>query len=168
MLIICDYLFWWVIIRDYLFKFCSYKLFISWRYYVMSKFKIVTCHFSFLISHFSYKAKAFGKSFKGVKNVYYQYYKSFNCGENFDKKIFFLLFSVLDKIRLSSRSATTLISQQPWKHKAAATLISNHKLQNNCSLKKYISEHKYKNYVNSCEFIDNKWCFNNKKCFYCY
>ena len=82
-----------------------------------------------------------------------QYCKSFTCGENFDKKILFFWFSVLDKIRLSSRSATTLISQQPWKHKAAATLISNHKLQNNCSLKKYISEHKCKNYVNLCEFM---------------
>ena len=80
--------------------------------------------------------------------------KSFTCGENFDKKILFFWFSVLDKIRLSSRSATTLISQQPWKHKAAATLISNHKLQNNCSLKKYISEHKCKNYV-------NLWIINN-------
>ena len=53
--------------------------------------------------------------------------------------------SVLDRIKLSSRLATTLISQQSWKHKAAATLISNHKLQNNCSPKKYISEHKCKN-----------------------
>ena len=42
--------------------------------------------------------------------------------------------------------------------------ISNHKLQNNCSLKKHISEHKYKNYVNFYEFIDNK-CFNNKNVF---
>ena len=138
----------------------------------MSKFKIVICHFLFLISHFSLlishfsfvifhlsfviQAKTFDKSFEGVKNVYYQYCKSFTCGENFDKKILFFWFSVLDRIRLSSRSATTLISQQPWKHKAAATLISNHKLQNNCSLKKYISEHKCKNYVNSCEFMDNK------------
>ena len=39
------------------------------EYQVMSTFKIV-------ISHFSFKAKAFDKSFKGVKNVYYQYYKS--------------------------------------------------------------------------------------------
>ena len=39
--------------------------------------------------------------------------KAFTCGENFDKK-----------------------------YRAAATLISNHKLSNNCSLKKYISEHK--------------------------
>ena len=132
----------------------------------MSPFKIVIYHLSFLISHLSYKAKAFDKSFKDGKMC--QYCKSFTFGENFDKKYYFFWFSVLDKIRLSSRSATTLISQQPWKHKAAATLISNHKLQNNCSLKKYISEHKYKNYVNSCEFIDNKWCFNNKKCFYCY
>ena len=46
----------------------------------------------------------------------------------FDKKVLVFWFSVLDRIRLSSRSATTLISQQPWKHKAAATLISNHKL----------------------------------------
>ena len=40
--------------------------------------------------------------------------KAFTYGENFDKK-----------------------------YRAAATLISNHKLSNNCSLKKYISEHKY-------------------------
>ena len=33
-------------------------------------------------------------------------------------------------------------NQQPWKHKAVATLISNHKLQNNCSLKKCISKHR--------------------------
>ena len=39
-------------------------------------------------------------------------------------------------------------NQQPRKHKVAATLINNHKLQNNYSLKKYISEHKCKNYVN--------------------
>ena len=50
----------------------------------MSTFKM-----SILISHLSYKAKAFDKSFKGIKNVHYQYYKSFICGENFDKKIFF-------------------------------------------------------------------------------
>ena len=31
-----------------------------------------------------------------------------------------------------------------------------YKKENNCSLKKYISEHKYKNYVNLDEFIDNK------------
>ena len=69
------------------------------------------------------------------------------------KKNIFFWFSVLDSIRLSSRSATTLINQQPWKHKAAATLISNHKLQNNCYLKKYISEYKCKNYVNLSEFM---------------
>ena len=62
-------------------------------------------------------------------------------------------FSRFLRIRLLNKSATTLISQQPWKHKAGATLISNHKLQNNCFLKKYISEHKYNNYVNSCEFM---------------
>ena len=39
--------------------------------------------------------------------------KAFSCGENFGKK-----------------------------DRAAAKLISNHKLLNNCSLKKYISEHK--------------------------
>ena len=35
------------------------------------------------------------------------------------------------------------IEQQPWKHKAAVTLISSHKSknQNNCSLRKCISEH---------------------------
>ena len=42
-------------------------------------------------------------------------------------KIYFFA-SVSDKIRLSSRSATTLMSQQPWKHKVVATLICNHKL----------------------------------------
>ena len=54
-------------------------------------------------------------------------------------KKYYFFDSVLDRIRLSSRSATTL--------------ISNHKLQNNCSLKKYISKYKYKNYVNLCEFM---------------
>ena len=36
--------------------------------------------------------------------------KAFTCGENFDKEIFFFSGSVLDRIRLLSRSATTLIS----------------------------------------------------------
>ena len=36
--------------------------------------------------------------------------KSFTCGENFNKKILFFSGSVLDKIRLLGRSATTLIS----------------------------------------------------------
>ena len=71
----------------------------------------------------------------------------------FDKKVLVFWFSVLDRIRLSSRSATKLISQQPWKHKAAATLISSHKLQNNCFIKKYISGHRCKNDVNLCEFM---------------
>ena len=71
----------------------------------------------------------------------------------FDKKVLVFWFSVLDRIRLSSRSATTLISQQTWKHKAAATLISSHKLQNNCFIKKYISGHRCKNDVNLCEFM---------------
>ena len=44
----------------------------------------------------SYKAKAFDKSFKGVKNMYYQYYKNFTCGENFDKKNFFFSNSVFE------------------------------------------------------------------------
>ena len=52
--------------------------------------------------------------------------KSFICGKNLDKKKYFF-GSFLDRIRLSSGSVTTLISQQPWKHKAAATRISNHK-----------------------------------------
>ena len=78
----------------------------------MSTFKIVISHLSFVISHFPYKAKAFDKSFKRVKNVYYQYYKSFTCGENFDKIIFFFQVQFL-RIRLLFRSATTLISQQP-------------------------------------------------------
>ena len=42
-----------------------------------------------------------------------QYCKSFTCGENFGKK-----------------------------YRAAAKLISNHKLQNNCFVKKCISKHK--------------------------
>ena len=129
---------------------------------------VLEINLSFLIFHLSYKSKVLDKSFKGVKNVYYQYHKNFTCGENFDKKnIYFFQVQFL-RIGLLNRSATTLISQQPWKYEAVATLISNHKLQNNYSLKKYISEYKCKNYVNSCEFIDNKWCFNNKKCFYCY
>ena len=32
--------------------------------------------------------------------------KTFTCGESFDKKILFFLGSVLDRIRLLSRSAT--------------------------------------------------------------
>ena len=55
-----------------------------------------------------------------------QYCKSCTCDENFDKKY---------------RAAAKLISNHE-KHKAAATLISSHNLQNNCSLKKCISEHK--------------------------
>ena len=74
--------------------------------------------------------------------------KSFTCGKILIKKYYFFG------------------SEQLWKHKTVAILISNHKLQNSCSLKKHISEHKYKNYVNLCEFMGNKWCFNNKKCFY--
>ena len=79
----------------------------------MSTFKIVISHLSFVISHFPYKAKAFDKSFKGVKNVYYQYYKSFTCGENFDKKNIIFFQAQFLRIRLLNRSATTLISQQP-------------------------------------------------------
>ena len=90
---------------------------------------------------------------------FWKYY--FFSGSVFENITFFQVQFL--RIRLLNRSATTLISQQPWKHKAAATLTSNHKLQNNCSLKKYISEHKYKNYVNLCKLIYNKWCFNNKK-----
>ena len=82
--------------------------------------------------------------------------KVFTCGENFYKKYVFR-FSFW-KSSFFSGSVFKLISEQPWKYKAAATLISNHKLQNNCSLKKYISEHKYKNYVNSCEFM---WIYVN-------
>ena len=107
----------------------------------------------FIIYHLS-KSKAFDKSIKGIENVYYQYYKSFTCGENFDKKNIIFFQAQFLRIRLLNRSATTLISQQPGKHKAAAaTLISNHKLQNNCSLKKNISEHKCKNYVNLSKFM---------------
>ena len=78
-------------------------------------------------------------------------------------KIFFPRFSFENiiffqvqfwKKNFFSGSVFELISQQPWKHKAAATLINIHKLLNNCSLKKYISKHKYKNYVNLCEFIN--------------
>ena len=136
----------------------------------MSKFKIVICHLSFLISHFSFlisylsffiyhllfKQRLLINLLKGLKMCIINIANVLLVVKILIKKILFFWFSVLDKIRLSSRSATTLISQQPWKHKAAATLISNHKLQNNCSLKKYISEHKCKNYVNWCEFMDNK------------
>ena len=45
------------------------------------------------------------------------------------------------------------------------TLINNYKLLINCPLKKYISKHYYKKYVNSCKFIDNKCRFNNKNVF---
>ena len=57
--------------------------------------------------------------------------KSFTCGKILIKKYYFFG------------------SEQLWKHKTVATLIS----KNNCSLKKYFSEHKYKNYVNLCEFM---------------
>ena len=130
----------------------------------MSTFKIVISHFSFLICHT--KQRLLINLLKGLKMCIINITKVLFAVKTLIKKYFFQVQFL--RIRLLNRSATTLISQQPWKHKAAATLISNHKLQNNCSLKKYISEHKYKNYVNSCEFIDNKWCFNNKKCFYCY
>ena len=148
-----------IFMSDCLFEFCSYKLFMSYRWlniklWVRLRLSFVICHFLFFISHLSYKAKTFDKSFKGVKNVYYQYYKSFTCDENVDKKTLFFLQVQFLKILFFSGSVFELISQQPWKHKAAAaTLISNHKLQNNCSFKKCISEYKCKNYVNSCEFI---------------
>ena len=61
----------------------------------MSTFKIV-------ISHFSYKAKAFDKSFKGGKMCIINIAKNFTCGENFNKKILFF-GSVHDRIRLLSR-----------------------------------------------------------------
>ena len=48
-----------------------------------------------------------------VRIYTYQYCKSFTCGEKFDKK-----------------------------YRAAAKLISNHKLQSNCFVKKCISKHK--------------------------
>ena len=68
------------------------------------------------------------------------------------KKIYIYFFQVqFLRIILLNRLATTLISQQPGKHNAVATLISKYKLQNNCSLKKYISERKCKDYVNLCE-----------------
>ena len=79
----------------------------------MSTFKIVISHLSFVISHFPYKAKAFDKSFKGVKNVYYQYYKSFTCDENVDKKTLFFLQVQFLKILFFSGSVFELISQQP-------------------------------------------------------
>ena len=68
----------------------------------MSVFKIVICYFS-------YKAKDFDKSFKRGKICIINITKTFTCGENFDKNFFFS-GSVLDRIRLLSRSATTLIS----------------------------------------------------------
>ena len=42
------------------------------------------------------------------------------------KKYYYFFQVQFLRIRLSGRSATTLISQQPWKYKAAATLIRNH------------------------------------------
>ena len=124
----------------------------------MSTFKIVIYHCSFVICHFSFvichkKQRLLINLLKALKMCIINITEAFTCGENFDKKNIICFQVQFSKIRLLNRSATTLISQQPWKHKAAATLISNHKLQNNCSLKKYISEHKYKNYVNSCEFM---------------
>ena len=64
--------------------------------------------------------------------------KVFTCGENFNKEYYFLPGSVFfyfilffqvqfSKILIFFRFSFELISQQPWKHKAAATLINNHK-----------------------------------------
>ena len=131
----------------------------------MSMFKTVICHLSFVICHT--KQRFLINILKGGKMCIINIAKVLLVAITLMKKILFFFQVQFLRIRLLSRSATTLISQQPWKHKAAATLISNHKLQNNCSLKKYISEHKYKNYVNLCEFMANKWCFNNKNVFYC-
>ena len=83
----------------------------SHEYVLNCHFSFVICHLSFLISHLSYKAKPFDESFKGGKICIINISKGFACGENFDKK--YIFDSVLDRIRMSSRSATTLISQQP-------------------------------------------------------
>ena len=50
---------------------------------------------------------------------------------------------------------------------AKALCHTNQQLKalNKLLLYKYISEHKYGHYVNSCKFIDNKWSFNNKNVF---
>ena len=73
--------------------------------------------------------------------------KIFTCDENFDG------------------------SEQPWKHKVAATqsATTNSKIiAPSKNTFQNISEKIMWIDVNSCEFMDNKWCFNNKKCFYCY
>ena len=64
---------------------------------------------------------------------------------------YYNFFFTLQSVRMSTTHIN--FDDKKIKHKGAATLISNHKLQNNCSLKKYISEHKCKNYVNLCEFM---------------
>ena len=81
----------------------------------MSTFKIAICRLSFPIFNFSFviQKKTFDKSFKVVKNVYYQYYKSFTCDENFDKKTLFFLQVQFLKILFFSGPVFELISQQP-------------------------------------------------------
>ena len=117
---------------------------------------VVVLHFSFLICHFSLlichtKQRLLINLLKGLKMCIINITKVLLVVKT-DEKKFFSQVQFL-RIRLLIRSATTIISQQPWKHKAAATLISSHKLQNNCSLQNYISEYKCKNYVNLCEFM---------------
>ena len=124
----------------------------------MSTFKIVIYHLSFVTCHLSFvichtKKRLLINLLKGLKMCIINIAKVLLVVKTLIKKnIFFFQVQFL-RIRLLSRSATTLISQQSWKHKAAATLISNRKLLNNCSLRKYISEYKCKNYVNLCEFM---------------
>ena len=50
-----------------------------------------------------------------------------------------MFFFTLQSVRMSTKQIN--FDNKKIKHKGAATLISNHKLQNNCSLKKCILKH---------------------------
>ena len=81
----------------------------------MSTFKVVISHFSFLISQT--KQRLLINLLKG-QNLYYQYCKSFTCGENFDKKYYFFPGSVFENKIVkqisnhTNRSATMKKKQQ--------------------------------------------------------
>ena len=58
-----------------------------------------------------------------------------------------------NKIKMTTNITKTSLEVLPSKYHCWKLLIFDYKLK-----KKYISEHKYKNFVNS-------WCFNNKNAF---
>ena len=93
-------------------KFKELKLYRCWLFLIIyfgewlfALFSMVVSHFSFLISHFSYKAKTFDK---GGKMCIINIAEVLFVVKTLIKKYIYIFFfgSVLDKIRLSSRSPT--------------------------------------------------------------